>query len=127
MPIIESVQSAITCRSRKTGLGQSVAGLAYIRLSANLRISVRTLQSAVDALRELSEANDAALQRIEVINSNGEVIIGGTQNGLVWLALKLAELALENTPFGHLHLDESGAADRADIPVVFRVSPERTD
>ena len=81
------------------------------------------LQLAVEALRALHKSSDAAAQFIEVISAHGEVVILGNQEGLSWLALQLAELALKNTEFAHLHLDAAGAADRADVPVVFRVSP----
>jgi hypothetical protein len=63
---------------------------------------------------------------LEVLSQNGEIVLGGNREGLVWLALQCVELAICNVPGTHYHLDERSMADRADLPLVIRVSPSES-
>ena len=81
-----------------------------------------------EILEQLRALNDASARDghsehfIEVLQGQSEIILGGNREGLLWLALQCAELASKGVAGSHYHLDESSMADRADIPLVLRVS-----
>lgn len=86
---------------------------------------MNTLERIVEQLRAFdgtSVQGNSSKHFIEIISTNGEVVIGGNREGLMWLALQCADLALHDEPGAHYHLDQSSMADRADLPVVLRVS-----
>lgn len=86
-----------------------------------------------EAIKAVSEAADAesvefsSSQYVEVRRNEHEVILGGNQNGLIWLALHCLKLAERGQRGSHIHLDEHSGADVCDVPLVIRHwTPERS-
>lgn len=80
--------------------------------------------SVADAIEHLVSADVLSVSEgvsrhfLQVLNGeNGETVVQGNAEGLVYLALSILRLATKQNG-AHQHFDESGLLDRCEVPLV---------
>ena len=79
---------------------------------------MKELLNQLEKLDEASIKEGVSSHFIEVVNNCNETVISANKEVFTWLALQCLKLA-ENVDEGaHIHIDESGIADKAEVAVV---------
>ena len=77
-----------------------------------------------DIVKQLIELDNKSIeggvahQYLTISQNKYEVTISANKEGLIWLALEALQLANASQQGSHVHIDESGIADKADVPLV---------
>ena len=84
-------------------------------------------------LEQLSDLN-GELQRggnsrqvLRQRNSNGETVIGGNVEGLIYFSSRILSLCLRDDTGAHEHFDAFGGMDECDTPIVVVKEPATWD
>lgn len=86
------------------------------------------LNAIIQQLREIDELaihGDVShhFLEFEISGDKSEFRINGNQAGLVYFARVILEVAASSVSGSHFHLDDTGIADKCDMPVVVCLKP----
>ena len=85
--------------------------------------AMEDLSKILDLLRELDSqaiSDNVSCQHLEIVlaKDQNEDRLNGNAEGLIYLSRVFLEVAVKDKAGSHIHIDETGVADRCDIPMV---------
>ena len=72
----------------------------------------------LEEINSLSTIDGVSKHYLEITKNNFETVLSANKQGLVWLALEALKLAQKHQDGAHVHIDESGLADKAETNIV---------